>query len=143
MSRSDLKLYYWADIDASVGPYRLPEHVFALATSKEHAVELVVEDYRENLVAHTSKGVRVDESRGKIGQLISPGSGDGAIWSRPGQVDDQPGSYLNRLRASCVDALRNMLIEMRCHIHYKPVGFVMKSCSPTVVAAATFEDCGS
>ncbi len=44
MPKPELKLYYWDDLDLVE-----PEHAFALAVSKEHAIELIVEDFYDGL----------------------------------------------------------------------------------------------
>lgn len=136
MGQKDLKLFYWDDIQARTGPWSYPGHAFALATSKEHAIELIVEDFREHLATHYAdpgeregrgerEGFAPDESKGKIGQPIADGSG--ALWSRPGMAEDQPGSYLHTLKARLPDDFRTILTARRCHIHYKPVGFAVKT----------------
>jgi hypothetical protein len=136
MGQKDLKLFYWDYIQACSGPWSYPDFAFALATSKEHAIELIVEDFREHLATYYADpgdpvdlgdpGERApDESKGKIGQPIADGSG--ALWSRPGMAEDQPGSYLHTLKARLPDDFRTVLTARRCHIHYKPVGFAVKT----------------
>ena len=44
MPKQELKLYYWDDLDLVE-----PEHAFALVVSKEHAIELIVEDFYDGL----------------------------------------------------------------------------------------------
>jgi hypothetical protein len=126
MGQKDLKLFYWDYIQACSGPWSYPDFAFALATSKEHAIELIVEDFRENLATYYADpgdpGERAPD--GKIGQPIADGR---LLWSRPGIAEDQPGSYLHTLKARLPDDFRTILTARRCHIHYKPVGFAVKT----------------
>jgi predicted P-loop ATPase len=66
MTRSDLKLYYWDDLGLENAPNH-PTRAFALAISKEHAVDLIVEDLQEQLdaegISEEIVGERVAELR--------------------------------------------------------------------------------